>query len=343
MMKRRPSLFVALAALLSAAFVALAMVTPAQAEDYKYTVRVFPGNRGTLSADPVVQEVPKGGSVNLYDIATAKITDAKYVQTGFRVSGTDKLIGGNGQINGISEDMDFVVAYGVEANMVSYTLKFVEYQTGRELAESKTYYGKAGEKPVAAYEYIEGYRPLYLSITGTLKAGEENVWTFEYVPLAEGETIVTTTTNTNTTVTTTPGPTTTTTETVGGGETVPTTTTTGATTTGGAAATTEGGAAAAGTEGAAAGGAAATEGQPAGTEGGENAQPATQEILDLDTPLAGPDAGAASGASKVGNEASMLTSPAIIAAIAVVGAAATGLILYVTKFKKDKAEDEEEA
>lgn len=335
MMKRQTSLFVAFATLLSAVLVALAVAAPALADDYQYTVRVFPGNRGTLSADPVVRTVPKGGSVDLYEIATATITDAKYIQTGFRQSGTDKLIGGNGVVTGITEDIDYVVAYGVEAQTVPYTLNFVEYETGRELAKPQTYYGKVGEKPVAAYEHIEGYRPRYLAITGTLRADEENVWTFEYIPLAEGETIVTTTTTTTTNVVTVPGPTTYVTE--EGGTTGTTTEGAAATTEGGAAATTEGGEATA-TEG---GNATTTESGTEGTEGAEGGQPATQEILDLDTPMAGPGA-AANGAAKVGNEASLLSSPALIAAFAVVAAAATALIIFLIKIKKDK-EDEEEA
>ena len=336
MMKRRTSLFVAFATLLSAVLVALAMATPARADDYKYTVRVFSGNRGTLSSDPVVKTFSKGESVNLYDIATATITDDKYVQTGFRLSGTDKLIGGNGTISGISEDMDFVVAYGVEGDLVSYTLRFVEYQTGRELAASRTYYGRAGDKPVAAFEYIEGYRPLYLAITSTLQAGEENVWTFEYVPLAEGETFVTTTTNTTTTVVPAPGTTTTYTTEAGTAGTTAEGAAAGTTAEGGAAGTTaEGGAAAATTEGGAA---------AAGAEGGEAAQPATQEILDLDTPLAGPDSqNGQNGASFIVNgEAIVLSTPALVAGGAIVAAAAAGLIFFIYKLKKGKKDDEEE-
>ena len=323
-MKRRLSIAAAFGTLLAVAFTALLVVTPALADNYQYTVRVFPGNRGTLSPDPVTVKVDKNGSVNLYDIATAKVTDPKYVQIGFRKSGDDELLG-NGVVNRISEDMDYVVAYGVEAETVQYTVRFVEYQTGKELAASRTYYGRIGEKPVAAYEYIEGYRPRYLAITGTLREGEENVWTFEYVPLAEGETFVTTTTNTSTTYVDTPA------------ATQGTTTTAAAT----GAGTTTAGQTEGTTEGAAAG---TTEGQAAAgstaQNPGEGAAPQTQEILDLDTPLAGPDANKATG--KIGNEASLLSSPALIAAIAVVAAAAAGLIFFLIKLKKDKAKNEEE-
>lgn len=320
-MKRRPSVLAVAIALITSVTMVLSVTTPVLADEYQYTVRVFPGNRGTLSADPVVKTVPKGSNVNLYDIATAKITDPKYVQTGFRLSGTDRVLG-DGKINGIAEDMDFVVAYGVEASMVSYTLRFVEYQTGKELAEPKTYYGKAGDKPVAAYEYIEGYRPLYLAITGTLSADEENVWTFEYVELPEGETVVTTTTTTTTTYTTTP-------------TTVTTTTAAAPTSTSGTTQTssqtdenqTTGNEGAQGNE--------ANATNEGAEEQEESEEPPTQEILDMDTPLAGPD----SSNKSVGNEAIMLTTPAIVSGIAVIGCSAVLAAYFMAKRKKVKADE----
>lgn len=330
-MKRRLSIAVALGTLLAVAFTALLVVTPALADNYQYTVRVFPGNRGTLSSVPVTVKVEKGGSVNLYDVATAKIADSKYVQTGFRRSGTDELLG-NGVINGIAEDMDFVVAYGVESGTVQYTVKFVEYETGKELAASRTYYGRVGDKPVAAYEYIEGYRPRYLAITGTLRADEENVWTFEYIPLAEGETIVTTTTNTTTTYVDAPAATqgtTTTTTTTGADE---GTTTAAGQTEGATEGTTEG--AAAGTaEGQAAAGSAAQN-------PGEGAPPQTQEILDLDTPLAGPDANKAAGIAEKGSL--LITNPVAIAGVAIALVGGLGLLLYLANRKKKEKDQQNE-
>lgn len=331
---KRPSIHVMLGALVASIFVALTMVTPAFA-DYGYTIRVFPGNRGTLSENPVSVTVSKGDTVDLYSIATATITDDRYIQTGFRQSGTDTLLG-NGVINGVTEDMDFVVAYGVEANTVSYTLQFVEYETGKELAPSKTYFGREGDKPVAAYEYIEGYRPRYLAITGTLHGDEENVWTFEYIPLAEGETIVTTTTNTTTTYVTGPATTQTVTTTEGG-----TTTTSGGTTTTGG--TTQGGAA---NQGNAEGGATANANQgeggtAAGNEGGaEESEPETQEILDLDTPLAGPDSGG-TAASVAEKSSHLLTNPVAIAGIATAIVGALGVLLYLANRKKKDQQNEE--
>ena len=217
-MRGHKRLFGALVALMATIAMVCSMAGSAYADRYSYTVRVFQGNGGKLKSDPVSVKVDKGGRVDLFDFATADVSDSKYVQIGFRLSGEDEIIG-NGKINGviehgqangkygsgITQDMDFVVAYGVKGETVEYTLRFVEYGTGRELAEPQTYYGRVGDKPVVAYEYIEGYRPLYLSITGTLKKDAENVWTFEYVALQQGETFTPGTTTTNTTERTVPG------------------------------------------------------------------------------------------------------------------------------------------
>ncbi|MBR3318504.1 MAG: hypothetical protein IKG21_11865 [Atopobiaceae bacterium] len=346
-MKQRLSIMAAFVTLLTAGLMTLAMFTPAVADEYKYTIRVFPGNRGTLPEEPVVVKVSKGDDVNLNEIATAEITDPKYVQTGYRLSGQDKLYG-NGKVNGVSEDMDFVVAYGVEADLVKYTLKFVEYETGKELAEPQEYYGKDGDKPVAAYEYIEGYRPRYLSITGTLHKGEDNIWTFEYIPLEEGETIVTRTTTNGSTYEIVPGPTQTVYDDVytggnDGGNVVVVernddggtgTTTGGGTggTTGGNEANATGGA---GTQGEDAENAATQPGAGAAEE--EANEPETEEILDLDTPLAGPQ----SNKGTSGPDASLLSQPAIIAS-GCLGAIAVAAVWFVVA-RRRKAKQNEEA
>lgn len=324
-MRRHLSIFVAFIALLATGFAMLATSTPAIAEDYQYTIRVFPGNRGTLPSDPVVATVPKGGDIDLYQIATAEVTDPKYVQTGFRMSGQDKLYG-NGRVNGVTEDMDFVIAYGVEADVVAYTLQFVEYGTGRELAEPKTYYGKDGDKPVAAYEHIEGYRPRYLAITGTLHKDEENVWTFEYVPLENGETIVTTTTTNETTYTIVPSAPQV--SEVDGG----TTTDGGTGNTGGGGTTTTAGDA--GQDGNDAGTAGDTKDDTA-TDAQAGTEPETQEILDLDTPLANPS----SDKGNLRSDATILGHPALVAAGCLGALIAAGVFFVIWRRKAKQHEE----
>ena len=244
---------------LCAVVLALAFVAaPAYADGYEYDVRIFAGNHGTFGGDDVVTlgTYAEGTEIT---VTRQQVEDmlsmedgTKYYVKGFRVSGQDTLY--SSYTFDVNEDKDFIVAYGVEGEMVSYTIHFVVDATGQELG-SATFTGKVGDKPVESYEYFEGYRPLYRNITGTLREGS-NDWTLPYVAV-EAPTETTT---------------------------VETTTTT--TTTAGAAAA----AAAPAAEGAAAteGAAAATPGATAPAATPEATAPATEEILDVDTPLAGP-------------------------------------------------------
>ncbi len=265
------ALRVALVALLAA----LVLATPAFADEpYTYKVRVLAGKEGTVNGKNIdeVSGIAAGTEITLSTLFNAQATNETYYVKGFRVSGQDNLDGLKDNVV-VNEDMDFVVSYGVRGDMVSYTLNFVEQGSGNVLANPITCYGKKGDKPVAAYEYVEGYRPLYRNITGTLGEDGTNNWTFEYVRLATGETVTTTTVTT-----------------VGGGTAAAVAPAAGTATAGTAAGgATAGGAAAGGTEG--------TEGTTGtGTTATEN-PPATQEILDVDNPLAAPGTGTGTGTS----------------------------------------------
>ena len=62
--------------------------------------------------------------------------------------------------------------------MVAYTVNYQD-ASGKSLAESQTFYGNIGDKPVVAYRYIENYIPDALALTKTLSDNEvENVFTF---------------------------------------------------------------------------------------------------------------------------------------------------------------------
>lgn len=249
--------------------------TSAHAET-RYTVRVFGGNRGSVNSTEEYYVLPKsfayGEEVNLDDYVNIDITDDKYYFKGYRKSGEDWLARSSFTI---TEDTDFVVAYGVRGDQVSYTISFIEYGTGRALQNdegqtSVTFYGNKGDKPVVPYEYVPGYRPRYRNITGTLGDEGTNNWTLEYIAI-ETPTItevVTETTTTGTTTGTAAG--TTTGTTTGTTEATPGATATGEGTTTG------------------------TEGQAQPTTTTETtpevvAAPPTEEIIDVDTPLAGPD------------------------------------------------------
>ena len=338
----------ALALALVAGFVFTTLApTAAQADEYQYTIRVWAGNNSTVNGSTGVVEASKkfakGESVNLRDYFDAQVTDQKYYIKGFRVSGQDKLCE---ESFDVTEDMDFIVAYGVKGDQVSYTLSFVEYGTDKALKNdegvtSKTLYGNKGDKPVVAFEYVPGYRPLYRNITGTLGDEGTNNWTCEYIKIQNGNNNANNNRGNN-----------------AGGN-------TGGNVAGGGAATggtNAGGTAAGGANaGAAAGGNAAGGANAGANAGGANAggnaaggaaanEPQTEQVIDVDNPLASDASADKSGdsADKSGDSAdktaesktddstqgSGIPVAAIFAGAAAIVAAAAAIV-YAVKRRRD--------
>ena len=296
---------------------ALLVATPALAAQYK--IRLYAGNEGEVSCvnkeDWVTEDGKTRGDwtkdyveitrdydiekgINLSDEFDVKVSDpTKYYFKGYRTSGKDNRdTGGLRDHIFVTQDMDFVVAYGSRGQMVKYTVRFVEQGTGKALTNDagkteETYEGKVGDKPVVAYSYVPGYRPLYNNITGTLKDGE-NVWNLPYVALETA----TTTTNEGTTTTTTSGGGTTVTTVSGGGTTTTTTTSGGGSSSSTSESGDEGEDENASTDNATTGDDANNTESTDATETTTPATPpATEEILDVDNPLASPDEGTDEG------------------------------------------------
>ena len=207
-MKKYKKLFVSL---LAAAVLTVGSAFSVMAADtYTYKVTVYAGNKGTI--DGQEQKEITGlslGSQVILDINSVKVTDDKYYVKGFRLSGRDNEEALATPTIEVDGDVDYVVAYGIKGDMVAYTVNYQD-ANGKTLADSQTFYGNAGDKPVVAYKYIENYIPQALALTKTLSDNEsENVFTFTYTP-GETDRIVETTTTVTTIV---PGPTTTTTTT----------------------------------------------------------------------------------------------------------------------------------
>ncbi len=303
-------------------------------EPYTYTVRLSGGNQGTLTGTGGVSVQKSGGTVaagaslNGADIVITGLEygdrvsfgnaqgyvklkeEDKYYVRGVRESGRDNSSVGESTFT-VEGDADYVVAYGIAGDMVAYTVNYQD-ASGQALAQSETYYGAAGDKPVLAYLYIEGYQPQAYNLTKTLSTNEaDNVFTFVYTPVAtetaQAATTTTTTTNEGTTQTTT--------------------TTAGAAT------------AAAGNAGAAAEGAAGAEGagEAGAAEGAEaeDVEVTPQELINLDdeeTPLADVDA-------EEENVRDGGAFPIVMAVAVVIAALAalTGGILYYKKYRRMKA------
>ena len=111
---------------------------------------------------------------------------SRYYVKGIRLSGRD-----NNTVDAsafrVEGDRDYVVAYGIRGDMVSYVVNYQD-EAGNALAESQNYYGNVGDKPVVAFRYVEGYEPMAYNLTKTLVSNEaENVFTFIYrrIPSAQ--------------------------------------------------------------------------------------------------------------------------------------------------------------
>lgn len=153
------------------------------AEEYTYTVTFYAGNHGTFqdgSDKTVVTGLKYGDTVKFDQSKVNLAANSKYYIQGARLSGRDNddAVGAVFTVNG---DADYVVAYGIKGNQVSYTVKYVD-EKGKSLIPDDVFYGNVGDKPVVAYKYIDGYAPKALGLTKTLSENAaENVFTFVYV------------------------------------------------------------------------------------------------------------------------------------------------------------------
>ena len=180
----------------------LAPLSDAFAEEaaYTYTVTFYAGNQGTFAdaaglsvkggagviqteADRITITGLKNGDIVSFDVQAGAIAmpqQGKYYIRGVRESGRDNNTTTASAFK-VSGDMDYVVAYGIRGDTVSYRVRYQD-TAGNALAADRTYYGNVGDKAVAAYLYMEGYTPQALSVAKTLSADEtENVLTFVYV------------------------------------------------------------------------------------------------------------------------------------------------------------------
>ncbi|HBA48529.1 MAG TPA: hypothetical protein DCZ91_12170 [Lachnospiraceae bacterium] len=198
--------------ILMAACLVCGMGQKAEAAEYTYTLRLFAGAQGVLG-DEVVQRITDAGaqiSIEngeicvisglhygtqvVFDVQKGVTisNDSKYYNKGFRVSGEDNSSSklANPSIT-VTEDQDYVMAYGIQGETVAYTVNYLDGD-GNVLFPSATYYGNVGDKPVVAYQYVEGWQPQAYNLGKTLAAdASQNVFDFIYTPVP---TVVTTNT-----------------------------------------------------------------------------------------------------------------------------------------------------
>lgn len=176
------------------------LAASAQEGEYTYTLRLYAGAQGSIDGDRICLMqgiVIPGSSGEVYEISGLHYGDqvtfnvqngvtmdgnSKYYVRGIRQSGEDNSTVGNLSFT-VTGDQDYVVAYGIRGATVAYTVNYLD-QAGNALAPSETYYGNVGDKPVVAYQYIEGYQPQAYNLGKTLTEDvSENVFSFIYTPV----------------------------------------------------------------------------------------------------------------------------------------------------------------
>ena len=165
---------------------ALSLLVPARAaEDYTYTVRIFSGKQGTIGGSQVVtySGLHYGDRISFSAGSVTLADSSKYYVRGIKLSGRDNDTALTAASFLVTEDADYVVAYGLLGSSVAYTVSYVD-EAGNTLAPSETYYGNVGDRPVVAYLYMDGYRPQAYNLTGSLRENAaENAFTFVYTKL----------------------------------------------------------------------------------------------------------------------------------------------------------------
>lgn len=164
-----------------------------KAEDYTYTITFYAGNQGTfeggqnkltytgLKYNSKLKLDVNGGDTKVF------VSNNKYYVKGIRKSGGDTSTKLESEEITVTGDLDYVVAYGIKNDhQVAYTVSYQD-EAGNELLPSRVLYGNIGDKPVVAYQYIDGYQPQAYNLTKTLSENEaDNNFPFVYVPADTG-------------------------------------------------------------------------------------------------------------------------------------------------------------
>ena len=127
---------------------------------YTYKVTLSAGNKGTINGQNKIEksDIAYGSDFSFDNAAlyNIQVTDDRYYVKGIRLSGRDNASSEplDAPAFTVTGDADYVVAYGIKGNMVAYTVNYQD-ASGKSLAESQTFYGNVGDKPVVAYRYVE--------------------------------------------------------------------------------------------------------------------------------------------------------------------------------------------
>lgn len=160
-----------------------AMVAYADEEEYTYKVRIYAGRQGSFEngSEVLTYDNLTNRNMIIFNQKRVSLKDGnKYYVRGIKESGKDNdelLAAASFRVN---EDCDYVVIYGILGDAVEYTIRYVD-ENGNALLPEDTFYGNVGDKPVVAFQYVDGYQPQAYNLTGELQAdASKNVFTFVY-------------------------------------------------------------------------------------------------------------------------------------------------------------------
>ena len=155
------------------------------AVDRDYMIRFSAGNSGTIVG---TAEYKGNGNATIPNVTP----NAGYYLKGFKESGKDptSFLSPGGVIPA-DRDQDFVAVYGISGTEVQYQVQYLLYGTTTKLASDGFFFAGVGDRPVSSYIYIEGYVP-YLRTTKTIVADESQNVLYAYYTATPTETTTTT-------------------------------------------------------------------------------------------------------------------------------------------------------
>ena len=115
-----------------------------EADDYKYTIRIYAGNVDGARINGGDYVEYKLGADEKFTFNQSSVTGydtAKYYVNGIRQAGIDNYDPEHPQLTGnvaVEGDMDYVVAYGILGSSARYTVNYQD-TSGKQLSPSETY------------------------------------------------------------------------------------------------------------------------------------------------------------------------------------------------------------
>lgn len=163
-------------ALVASLAVILSLNIPAFAADgYQYNVTISAGTKGTIAGgESVTVTKGYGAAVDLNSYISSVAPVDGYVCTGFHEAGIEGVVASAT----VTKDVTYVATYSKKGNRaeVSYTVKYVDAATGKEIADPYTGTGLPGDEAVVPFKVIDNYMPTGYNLRFVIEAGQ----TYEY-------------------------------------------------------------------------------------------------------------------------------------------------------------------